>query len=271
MVIKFQNNEDAISGKLTLTLADLSTSIPHFIEPGRYYSLVTSPEEVAGATERGSRGSHGNTAAYTVPSSDGPAFDGEQLKEDEETRTLNTKRFGPLGSPTRPAHRSCTIYLGQIPVELLKDTEDIRMRFTRYGPLRDQRIRMYFMSPILQSIVLTRHILPAAKSSLIGARGSMFLEYYRQEDADALFDDLQLNPLFLFGRRVIVDYEALMPESRKHVVDSCIQLRGVDDALFEDPWALWETIYEIAPPIDLRPSKNPESNCNWLNKLMVTG
>jgi hypothetical protein len=95
----------------------------------------------------------------------------------------------------------------------------------------------------------------------------MWLEYYRQEDADALFDDLQLNPLFLFGRRITVEYEAHIPESRIRVAESTIQLKHVDDALHEDPWTLWEELSAIAPPVDIRIGKF--EFCDWRAELTI--
>jgi hypothetical protein len=141
MVIRFQGVEAAIEGKQLLTLADFSTSVPQFIEPGRYFSLITSPEEAAAMNDIGRDQDVGTTSGYTTLSSDRANLDEQQVDEDEDVRVLNARRFGPLGTPPRPSQRSRVIFVGQVPVELLKDVEDIRQRFGKYGPLKDARIR----------------------------------------------------------------------------------------------------------------------------------
>lgn len=84
----------------------------------------------------------------------------------------------------------------------------------------------------------------------------MYLEYHRQEDADALYNDLQLNPLFLFGRRVTVDYAETVPKSKFQIADATLFIGGINPSLLEDPWTLWETFCEFSPPIDIRIREN---------------
>jgi len=93
-------------------------------------------------------------------------------------------------------------------------------------------------------------------------RGYLYLEYHRQEDAEAVHRDLTNNPLFLFGRQVRVDYAAplakvkvdrLVETASDQLSDRCLYVTRFPDHLLRDPASLMSGLSsQFGDIIDLR-------------------
>ncbi|CCA70283.1 hypothetical protein PIIN_04222 [Serendipita indica DSM 11827] len=116
---------------------------------------------------------------YSATEQPRPNYTEEQLKKPPVLDRSDTP-----GLPAIPRGPYPTIFLGNVPVELLQDKEAVIKRFSVYGPLNEVRIPMEDGK----------------------ARGMVYLEFSRQEDADVLHHDLVTAPLFLYGRKIRVDY-----------------------------------------------------------------
>lgn len=162
------------------------------------------------------------------------------------------------GKRSHPPHQSpgpsTTLFLGNIPIELLNDKEQILEKFSRYGQLVDVRIRMQSfiqLSPADSSCV--------ADEGTKRPRGYMYLEYHRQEDADALHQDLKRDPLILFGRQVRIDYadpsakkKSAKESKSRGFSDRTVYISPVPYELTANPLELEERLSQHGKLIDLR-------------------
>ena len=163
----------------------------------------------------------------------------------------------PKRSPPRQSEPTNTVWLGNIPVELLYNKDEIIQKFSKYGPLMDVRIRKdsCFLFVSLLNI-------SAANEATNKPRGYLYLEYHRQEDAEAVHQDLINNPLFLFGRKVRVDYAApLSTVKAKRIADlppdqlsdRCLYITGFAGHLLRDSASLMNRLSsQFGDIVDLR-------------------
>src|SRR5450631_2495103 len=91
----------------------------------------------------------------------------------------------------------------------------------------------------------------------------MYLDFLLQEDADKCLQELTKRPLFLFGRRLRVDYASplLRPQRPSSQRDTdrrspnTVFLCRLPDRLHMDSWALLDAISPFGEIVDLRISE----------------
>ncbi|KAG8806018.1 hypothetical protein FRC18_006336 [Serendipita sp. 400] len=140
-----------------------------------------------------------------------------------------SKRIAPQGP-------SNTIWMGGIPLDLLEQREEIMERFGKFGEIRELRI----------------------PPSQVGPRGCMWIQYTRQQDADAAHRELNANPLVLYGRPTRVDYasprvQSELSKERRAENSVCIHRLQLD--LAQDPFTLSKMLETFGEVIDIRVRK----------------
>ncbi|KAG8810559.1 hypothetical protein FRC17_002883 [Serendipita sp. 399] len=136
-------------------------------------------------------------------------------------------------APSVPSGPSTTIWMGNIPLELLEQRAEILDKFSKYGEIHELRI-------------------PRAQA---GPRGCMWIEYQKQPSADAAYRDLMANPLILYGRPTKVDYaepRQVREGSQMLRSTNSVCIRGVEPRIAQDRLTLSRMLETFGDVVDIR-------------------
>jgi RNA recognition motif-containing protein len=132
------------------------------------------------------------------------------------------------------------------------------------------------MSELVRSVIIpNKLILLTPDTGAGGPRGFMFLDFLLQEDADRCLQELTKRPLFLFGRRLRVNYAPplLRPNRPSRQLDDArrnpttVFLCYLPDQLHMNSWALLDAVSFFGEIVDLRIGEPLNSLCyqfQWL-------